>query len=366
MSAELGGIEKGLIAFLKFLVSKPDITVDLMLWKRRGELLADIPTQVNMIDSPAPGNLKNILQKGRIDKLLRYVSLKLKTKLGTPWCSFPNLKQKYDIAIAYSQDGYSPYYILDNVKAPRKFMWYHHGAYLHKGKQRLLDLQYYPRFTNVIAVSDSIKDILVKEVPSCVANIKVINNLIDKEYILQASKEECHTFDCDNGVCKILTVGRLSAEKGQLRALDVADELKHRGFNFEWIFVGDGPQREECIEKTRVLGLEDTCKFIGAKNNPYPYFRDADIYVAPSYVEADPITVQEAMLLGLTIIASDIQSIRAALTRYGASCAVDFSQRDSVANRIVSQYNSHQIINKTGYKLQRNKEVKQQLEYLLK
>lgn len=362
MSAELGGIEKSMIAFLKFLVSKPDFKVDLMLWKNHGELLSEIPKQVTQIDSPAPGNLKNILQKCRIDKLLRYVSLKLQTKLGTPWFSFPNLKQEYDIAIAYSQDGYSPYYILDNVKAPRKFMWYHHGAYLHKGKQRHLDLRYYPRFTNVIAVSESIRDILVKEVPSCAANIKVINNLIDEEYILQASKEECKTFDCGNGICKVLTIGRLSAEKGQLRVLDIAYELKQNEFDIEWIFVGDGPQREECIEKTKALGLEGTCKFIGAIANPYPYFRDADICVIPSYVEADPVTIQEALILHKKIVAANIPSIRAILSGIKAGHLVDFGSPSAIADAIETSYKAEGI---TDYIFTRNDRVRSLLSKLL-
>lgn len=365
MSAELGGIEKSLICFLKFLLTLPDVEIDLMLWKCRGQLLGDIPAEVSIIPSPAPGNLRTILGNCKIKELGTYLRLKIMSKKGTPWLSFPTSGKKYDIAIAYSQDGYSPYYVLDRVNANRKYMWYHHGAYIHKGKKKSVDLKYYPRFTNIIAVSDSIREVLEKEVPSCVTNIKVINNLIDVDYIIRSSNEDCITFGRTEDCCKLLTVGRLSDEKGQLRVLDIANELKQKGFRFEWIFVGDGPQKEDCIQKVNQLDLGKCCKFVGAKTNPYPYFRDADIYIAPSYVEADPITIQEAMILGKSIIASDIPAISQILQNKRNCLILPFSEVQYVACKIISShYDEPQPIEDKA-KYSRNEKITNQLTTLL-
>ena len=366
MSAGLGGIEKSMIHFLSFISSMPDTCVELMLWKCKGELLDDIPSSVRIIPSPAPGDIKSILLRCNIFRIFRYMSLKWQTRKGTPWLSFPKLKGKYDVAISYTQDGYSPYYVIDCVDAEKKYLWYHHGAYIHSGAGQLLDIQYYPRFTNVVAVSESIRDILIREVPTCQPNIIVINNLIDEKNIIRCSKGHCEEFSGIVDKCRLVTVGRLSYEKGQLRALEVANALKMRNFNFLWIFVGEGPDKEACQQKVREYGLMDSCKFVGAKTNPYPYFRCADIYVAPSYVEADPVTIQEALILGKPIIASKIESIVSALSKNASAVLMDFDLADSVAESIIDNYNSvgHGNFKAEG-SFTRNIEVRRNLETLL-
>lgn len=336
MSAELGGIEKSMITFLQYLVTLPNYEITLMLWKKRGALLSSIPKEVRIIDAPTPGSLRKILKSFNLLRLLTYIKLKYYTRRNKPWEAFPFLQNHYDIAIAYSQDGYSPYYIIDKVYAERKYMWFHHGAYLHSGVQKKIDQLYYPKFTSVIPVSESIKDVLLKELTEVDINYTVIPNLLNVEEIITQSQEFCPEFD--NVKClKLVTVGRLSYEKGQIRALDVAKKLIEKGVGFKWIFVGDGPDKDICLKKVNELNLADYVSFIGSRTNPYPYIRYADIYVAPSYVEADPVTIQEALILKKNIIGSNINAISEALEngKYGILCSND--NIDSYVNNIISK-----------------------------
>lgn len=311
MSAELGGIEKSMVNFLHFLTGEGH-EVDLMLWKRRGELLDNIPADVVFIESPAPGNLRQILKKKSPAKLYQYIKLRYYTKRNMPWKSFPRLKKVYDIAISYTQDGYSPYYVLDNVTAEKKYMWYHHGAYEKTGRKWELDKQYYRRLNAVISVSEANKEMLCSHFPDLREKIIVIPNLIDEKNIREAGKMPCDVFGGFDG-CKITTVGRLSKEKGQIESLECAKELKEKGFQFRWVFVGDGPERGVCLELAERYQLKEMCLFVGAQKNPYKYIAAANLYVQLSNVEADPVTIQEALVLGKTIIASDIPAIRNAL-----------------------------------------------------
>ncbi len=104
ISAELGRIEKSVINFLHFLAEEGH-EVELLPWKWRGELLDEIPWEVVFIDSPASGNLKQIIRKKHIRKLSQYVKLKWYTK-HIQRKSFPRQKKEYDIAISHTQDGY--------------------------------------------------------------------------------------------------------------------------------------------------------------------------------------------------------------------------------------------------------------------
>lgn len=339
MSAELGGIEKSLITFLQYIDTIPDIHVTLMLWKKKGELLSSIPQNINIIDAPTSGNLLSIIKQLSIPRLLTYVKLKYFTQKGTPWLAFKHVVGHYDIAISYTQDGYSPYYVIDKVDADRKYMWYHHGAYLHNGRLKKLDELYYPKFTKVIPVSESIKKILCAEFPSCKTQFEVIPNLLNEIDIKKQALEPCIEFAGIN-VLKLVTVGRLSTEKGQSRALDVAKKLKTNGIPYKWIFVGDGPDKSSCLQKCEYLQIQDCVSFIGAKNNPYKYIKHADIYVAPSYIEADPVTIQEAIILKKPIVASDIASITNALRNSDYHKMVDFANTDIVANTIRLLYDN--------------------------
>ncbi len=356
MSAELGGIEKSMINFLRFLVDEGH-EVDLMLWKMRGELLDDIPKGVTIIDSPAPGSLKQIIQNKQFLKLCQYMKLKWFTKRHIPWKSFPRLKKKYDIAISFTQDGYSPYYVVDNVSAVKKYMWYHHGAYEKTGRELELDRHYYQSLDSVISVSQANREMLCSHFPDLEEKFIVIPNLIDEIQIREAGKKPCDTFDGFDG-CKITTVGRLSKEKGQLESIECAKELKQKGFSFRWVFVGDGPEREACLELVKRHHLEKECLFVGAQKNPYKYIASADIYVQLSNVEADPVTIQEALVLRKPIIASDIPAIRKALYdgELGTLCSII-----NAAEVIMHSWDNNEKDRKKGIRYTRNDMVRKEL-----
>ena len=189
MTAEIGGIEVSLINFLNFISEELHNEVDLMLWKQKGELLDYIPKSVNIIKNPLPGSFQHILKTCSVQTALTWLKLKFFKQIGRPWSAFYRINQKYDIAISYSQDGYSPYYILDNVTAKKKVLWYHHGNYDKSGKEKLNDAHYYMKFDNIVTVSNANKAMLVKYFPFLEEKIIVIQNLINEEEIIRKSKE---------------------------------------------------------------------------------------------------------------------------------------------------------------------------------
>jgi glycosyltransferase involved in cell wall biosynthesis len=101
----------------------------------------------------------------------------------------------------------------------------------------------------------------------------------------------------------IVNVGRLSKEKGQKILVD--GFLKSTlGKAYNLIVVGDGVDRRE-IQK---VSDEDNVKIIGGIKDGYRLIGISDLYVQPSLVETFSISVIEAMLLGVPVIASDIEA----------------------------------------------------------
>ena len=77
------------------------------------------------------------------------------------------------------------------------------------------------------------------------------------------------------------------------------DKLKEQGIGFRWHLVGDGVLREELQKKAKDADVTDCFIFEGNQPNPYPYMKQADLFVHPSYVESFGIVVAEAMSLGI-------------------------------------------------------------------
>ncbi len=327
IGTELGGIERSLIDFLSFLSKEENYQIDLALWKKRGPMFNEIPSNINILENIGVGSFLEIRnQKGvkKISSYINYFLFKCARMFGNEHKVVPKLKKEYDVAISFCHNGYSPYYIIDRVNAKKKYIWYHHGAYDKKGKEKKKDEKYYQKYDKVITVSNANREMLKKHFPNI--DIDVISNLINEEKILKLASEEVDVFNSFHGL-KITTVGRVCEEKGQVFSIEVAKELKAKGVEFRWIFVGDGDERVKCEELLEEYGLQKHCFFVGGKENPYPYIKQADLYVQTSHIEAQPTTIREALVLKKNIIASNIPAIKEVLSNgRGRTCDLDIQK----------------------------------------
>ena len=357
IGTELGGIERSLISFLKYLV-KCDCKVDLLLWKRPGPLFSQIPKGINILESPGPGAFKDIIRINNVTKkalrLCSYFRYKRFSKKGIGWRAIPPLQKEYDIAISYCQNGLSPYYVIENIYAKKKYMFYHHGSYEKTIHEHIIDAEIYSKYDKIICVSESNRSMLVSHFPEISRKFIVIHNLIDEERILRKAREPKECFHLNKN--RIVTVGRLSKEKGQMFSLNVANQLKDK-MEFEWVFVGDGPEMDKMAGYIEQHDLSGFCRLVGAQENPYPYINQSDYYIQTSYVEADPVTIKEAMILNKMIIASDIQAIADATNGYGCAtiCPLELNRFTDVVFEFLSNTNQR---NKKNYVFDENIKIK--------
>ena len=104
----------------------------------------------------------------------------------------------------------------------------------------------------------------------------------------------------------MITVGRLSPEKGYLRLLHALSRLKQEGFLFQMIFVGDGPQKEELLQCTKDMGLSECVIFAGAQSNPHKYTAKADVFICSSFAEGYSTSCTEAVMLGVPVVSTQV------------------------------------------------------------
>lgn len=150
----------------------------------------------------------------------------------------------------------------------------------------------------------------------------VTPNIIEKDSIIRLSEEVVELPQKPNKIV-ILTVGRISPEKGQYTALQALDILVKAGVtNIEWHFVGTGSDIARCKDFVESNGLIEYVRFLGATANPYPYMRHCDIYVQPSVHEGFCITLAEAKIFGMPIVATEFTGAREQLENYPCGVVV--------------------------------------------
>jgi glycosyltransferase involved in cell wall biosynthesis len=115
----------------------------------------------------------------------------------------------------------------------------------------------------------------------------------------------------DNRPLEVLTVGRLSPEKGQFVLLDAVAQLRREGVDVHLTIVGDGPLRIELAAHAAQVGIDRMVTFAGAvgQDRMPSFFRAADIYCQPSFNEGIPVVLMEAMASGLPVVSSAVGAI---------------------------------------------------------
>lgn len=318
-----GGAEKSLVTLLQ-LLDNTRFDVDLLLFRREGLFLGQVPQWVRVLDAgafyaafdgPIWDSLRFFLRRGRPVGALRrlcYGRVMRSARADVPQRSWkyisrylPRLRG-YDAAVAYLE-GTSTYYVVDRVQAGRKL------AFLHTDYERLLprremDAPYYEKIDCLIGVSEACTARAEAVFPFLRGKTATMHNLISPA-VLHAMAEADSPLPQD-GVPNLLTVGRLSEPKGIDLAVGACALLKRRGVRLRWYHLGVGALRGEIEAQIAREDVGDCFFLLGERENPYPYFKQCDVYVQPSRFEGKSIAVDEAKCFARPIVVTDFGTVR--------------------------------------------------------
>lgn len=329
----IGGIEKCMVNLINIL-PEAEFDVDVLVMNPEYALKPQIRRNVHFVDAfqyilNTEFTMQEIRKRGglfrHMEKILPYIDHRIRIKLGLPlWTKFRPLVKNYDIAVAYSQNGLAPYYVIDKVQAKRKVLWYHNGAYEKPEKGFIIDQHYYNCFDYIVGVSDYCVNLLRDKFGFDEGKFVMLRNVCDVESILK-NAEESRPDSFGDGYFHIVSVGRMAAEKGPDLALEACRQLREEGRNICWHWVGDGDQAAAIRRKAEQLGLREHFILEGNQTNPYPYINSADIYVQPSYYESYSMTTMEAKILCKPIVITNVGGMGALLKNgvNGLSVPVD-------------------------------------------
>lgn len=157
----------------------------------------------------------------------------------------------------------------------------------------------YKKFHKVITVSNYVKKDLVKKY-RC-NNCCTIHNAINKREIIKKSNK----FKYKHNVPYIIFVGRLEKQKNLPRLLEIFHRLVINGIDHNLIIVGNGSQLPMLKEQVNKLRLSKRVVFLGERQNPFPYIKNADLSIMTSNFEGFGIFLIESLILGVKIFTYD-------------------------------------------------------------
>lgn len=183
---------------------------------------------------------------------------------------------------------------------------------VHKSKTSYMARVYYDELERLgaasadvtIVANEWLKNILTNEFQVPNEQIKILHYGFDTENFIKRSKEKSSIIRPKNKKV-IIYSGRLVELKGVHHLISALSELKKVRKDWVCWIVGNGDYQEELKVQRKVLGLEDDILFFG-KREDIPYLlTNSDIFVLPSLLENQPLSVIEAQIAGKAIIVSD-------------------------------------------------------------
>lgn len=331
-----GGVEKCLVSMIKNIPrNKYDIT--LLLMRKKGELLSEIPEWVKVEEIP------NISKKTRVKvyelikqfkiisviKLIYNLILSMKSKsICKSYIRYarilPKVNNEYDLAISYyNPTSFPVIYTMNNIIAEKKVMWIHSDVNIYKDISEYKNI--YKKYDKIYNVSKEGSHIFINKFPYLANKVETFFNLIDQDEI-QKKSIQGESFDTKFDGIKILTVGRLSIEKGQDIIPKIVKQLREENKKVKWYLIGDGDLRKSIEEDIKKYRLEDDLILLGSKNNPYSYMKDCDIYVQPSRNECYCTTVTEAKCFKIPIVVTDVNGTNEQINNYSNGLIVDINE----------------------------------------
>jgi glycosyltransferase involved in cell wall biosynthesis len=292
-SLQGGGAERAMCR-LAMGFAKRRVAVDLVLAKKMGPYLQEIPETVRVIDLNASRVLASV------PGLIRYL------RNEKPSCLVSALSHTNVVAIFSHLVTKSSAKLIVSEHTPL-FQAQANASFLRDRFLPFFIRALYSRANHIIAVSRGVADQLaVLGVPR--DKIAVIHNpVVDAELYEKAEEAVDHSWFAPRAPPVILAAGRLAKEK-DFQTLVRAFSLVRKARPLRLMILGEGQSRAELYHLAQLLDIANDVSLPGFVDNPYKYMKRAKAFALSSLFEGFPNVLIEAMACGAPIISTDCPS----------------------------------------------------------
>lgn len=362
---DTGGVETALISMLKC-IPKDKYKVKILTVYSGGKLINKVPDWIEVETIPEIetktikkiiGKLKkfkiktafNILINNALSKRAKTISKSYKYSLNT----LANVEEEYDLAISYyNPTSFIVPYVIEKVKAKKKVMWIHSDVNIYSDIYEYE--KYYDKYDYIYNASKIGVNEFINKFPQLKSKVCVFYNIIDEENINKKSNDSIDIFNDGFEGINIVTVGRLSIEKGQDMIPIITKKLLDCGMKVRWYCIGEGQLREKIEENIKKYNVSKNVILLGNKENPFPYMKACDIYVQTSRSECYCTTVMEAKCLKKPMVITDVNGSIEQIDN-GNNGIITNSNINDIYNSIKDLINNKELREKFIRELSKNK-----------
>ena len=299
-----GGAEKILSVILRN-INTTKFHVTLCCIVNTGQYLKDIPKNINykyIISNPKDC-------KSFWSKLIYNLKYKLVYFwLPLNWVYRLWIPKGNDIEVAFVE-GFTTKLISKSTSSAKKIAWVHidlinnHWTKI-TFKNNEDEAFAYSKFNDIVCVSKKVKQSM-SQLGYNIDCLRVLYNPIDDQSIRQLSQEISNTKLSNTTSIKLISTGRLVAQKGYDRLLPIIKRLINDGINVSLTILGEGGDRQKLEEYIKSNNLANHVFLPGFVDNPYSTMAQHDIFVCSSRAEGYSTAVTEAIILGLPVVTTD-------------------------------------------------------------
>lgn len=295
----MGGEERVLLNVLRNLIEL-GYDVDLLITWNHGEnnlFENEIPKKVNyeFLFDNYDGKSKIIKEIYRLRTKTTY--LKKVEKIIE--------EKKYDVIIDYSSNLLK--YKNFDIKVPI-FAWIHFsltfGEKLSGEKVEKYKKQY-KKYDKILTICDTMRDEFVEILGMDKTKVELVYNPINLEIIRKKAEDVNPKYGNYLKEDYFLQVSRLTQQKQPEHLVDIYYKLKQRGIKEKLYFIGNGEKVKLIRQKIKEYNLEDDIILLGQIENPYPFFKNAKLFLHTAKYEGLPTVLLESLAFGTPVVAYD-------------------------------------------------------------
>jgi glycosyltransferase involved in cell wall biosynthesis len=307
------------------------VDVDLVLVKRAGEFINDVPDGVRVVPlsarhwSLALPAYSNYLRNTRVDAVISVgESINLLSMAADEVC--PSGVPLF----VCLQNTLSAH--VETYKQPTR------AAVRWVLRERLRNT------AGVIAVSEGVARDVAQYASLDATKVRVIfNPIITPEMRLASLEKPDHPWLAERSIPVFVNVGRLMPQKDQ-ESLIRGFSLLRRRQRSRLLLLGRGPEHEKLRLLATALGVDADVGFLGFVKNPFSYMRACDAVVLSSVHEGLPSVLIEALACDARIISTDCPSGPREILRGGSlGTLVPMRNPQALADAMERELNSPRI-----------------------
>lgn len=310
----MGGIERVAISYLEGLSKEKDLDVTLVIKENNPEkniFIKDVPSNIKIefIKTEKMVNFRNKASNKRKNpfwRIIYFFMLNYERMYMKNWLKNYFLKNKFDVTI----DFYMSLGKYLDVVNSKKIGWLHFsliGKRKNKRKGKRFEKRL-EKYDKIIAICDEMKEEAKNLFNIPEEKLERLYNPFDIKKVKREILNDTEVTEEDKKYLQedyMVAVSRLVKGKGREDLVEIYSKLKETGVKEKLYILGDGNQKQELQNKIENLNLQNDVFLLGQKKNPYPWMKNAKIFLHTSYGEGLPTVFLESMICGTPVIAYD-------------------------------------------------------------